>query len=288
MKVLFTGSQGQLGQEVRKVFTEEYPTIDVTYCGHSDLDITDRGSTEDYLRRGGFSHVINCAAYTNVDRAEEDKKACSAVNIDGIANIARMADELGLKILHISTDYVFDGTAHSPYREGDQTNPQSHYGSTKRKGETALLGLAPDAIVIRTGWLYSPHGRNFVNTILRLSDERPTLTVIWDHIGTPTYAEDLAQAIARVVTAPQWTPGVYHYSNEGVASWYDFASAIVKMAGRADRCRVLPIAGSDYPAAAQRPYYSVLSKDRIKATFNITIPHWADSLARCMQRIQNG
>ena len=288
MKVLVTGSHGQLGQELHKVFSEEYPEADVTYCGHADLDITDRAATEAYLRKGGFSHVINCAAYTDVDRAEEDKSACASVNIDGIANIARMSDELGLKIVHISTDYVFDGTAHEPYREGDKANPQSHYGSTKRKGETALLGLAPDAIVIRTGWLYSPHGKNFVKTILRLSEERPALTVIWDRIGTPTYAEDLARAIAKIVTAAKWTPGVYHYSNEGVASWYDFATAIVAMSGRSDRCQVNPIAGKDYPSAADRPYYSVLSKDRIKATFNLTIPHWTTSLGRCLQRIHNG
>lgn len=283
MKILVTGADGQLGLELHEVLESRQPGI-TTYVDVAGLDITDRAATEAFLRAGQFSHIINCAAYTAVDRAEEDKLACAKVNIDGITNLARMADELGARIVHISTDYVFDGRSCRPYTESDKVNPLSHYGSTKRKGETALLGLAPEAVIIRTGWLYSPHGRNFVKTILRLSATEPRLKVVSDQVGTPTYAADLADAIATIVFARQWKPGIINFANEGVCSWYDFAVAIQRLAGITD-CPITPCPSSDYPTPAERPFYSVLDKSRFKATYSRQIPHWEESLAKCIKRL---
>ncbi|MDO4318938.1 MAG: dTDP-4-dehydrorhamnose reductase [Bacteroidales bacterium] len=284
MKILVTGCRGQLGRELYDVLETRHPGL-TTYIDIDDLDLTDRDAVENYLRRGEFSHVVNCAAYTAVDRAEEEKLQCAAVNIDAVTNIARMADELGLRIIHLSTDYVFDGRSYRPYTESDKVNPTSQYGSTKRKGETALLGLAPDSIIIRTAWLYSPHGKNFVKTILRLSAQQPRLKVVCDQIGTPTYATDLAEAIETILFAPQWVPGIVNYTDEGVASWYDFAVAIQRIAG-IKNVPVRAILSDDFPTAAQRPFYSVLDKTRFKVTYNAVIPHWEESLARCIARIQ--
>lgn len=285
MKILVTGANGQLGRELRDVLEAHRPGI-TTYVDRDELDITDREATEAFLRAGDFSHIVNCAAYTAVDRAEEEKLECASVNIDGVTNLARPADDLGIKIIHISTDYVFDGRAYRPYTEGDKVNPLSLYGTTKRKGETSLLGLAPDSVIIRTGWLYSPHGRNFVKTILDKSRTEPSLRVVCDQIGTPTYAADLAEAIARIIFARQWKPGIINFSNEGVCSWYDFAVAIQRIAG-ITRCPVVPISTDDYPTPAERPFYSVLDKSRFRATYSTPIPHWEESLVRCIARIKN-
>lgn len=282
MKILVTGSNGQLGRALRRSLEAARPGVTV-YADIDTLDLTDARATERFLREGEFSHVVNCAAYTAVDRAEEEKLECAAANIDGIANIARHAEELGLRILHISTDYVFDGNSNRPYRESDKTAPLSHYGSTKRKSETTLLGLAPESIIIRTGWLYSTTDtRNFPMTMLRLARSgRSELRVVADRVGTPTLADDLADAITAILLSGNWAGGIYHYSGEGVASWYDFAVAAIDMAGL-DASVVRPIAGADYPAAASRPYYAVLDKSRIKATFNVDIPHWQASLRRAI------
>lgn len=282
MKILVTGSKGQLGNELHEVLEARRPGI-TTYVDREEFDITDRDAVEAFLRHGDFSHVINCAAYTAVDRAEDEKLACSAVNIDGISNIARVADDLGIRIIHISTDYVFDGRTYRPYTESDKVNPMSQYGTTKRKGETALLGLAPESIIIRTGWLYSPFGHNFVKTIIRHASAEHSLRVVSDQVGTPTYAADLAEAIATVVFAPQWVPGIFNFSNEGVCSWYDFAVAIIRHTGI--ECDVTPISTVDYPTTAERPHYSVLDKTRFKATFSAVIPHWEDGLERCLNRL---
>lgn len=285
MKILITGSQGQLGRELARAL-ESVAKAEVVLTDADTLDITDGSAVDRFLEQGAFTHVVNCAAYTAVDRAEECKAECAGVNTLGIENIARRADELDLRILHISTDYVFDGTACRPYSESAKPNPLNVYGSTKRKGETALLGLAPTAIIIRTGWLYSPHGHNFVKTILERGAKGSRLEVVSDQVGTPTYAADLAAAIVTILTAPTWSPGIYNYSNEGVASWYDFAVAILEAADMPEAAAaVVPVATADYPTAATRPAYAVLDKSRIRATFGVHTPHWQASLRKCVQRI---
>lgn len=286
MKILVTGSRGQLGRELKLVLERRAPGASV-YVDRDELDLTDRDAVENFLAHGDFTHVINCAAYTAVDRAEEEKLECAAANIDAVANIARMADDLGIRIIHLSTDYVFDGQSCRPYTEGDKVSPVSQYGTTKRKGETVLLGLAPESVIIRTGWLYSPYGRNFVKTILGKAVSQPVLKVVSDQIGTPTYAADLAEAIATIIFNQQWVPGIVNFSDEGVASWYDFAVAILRNAGNT-ACQVVPICSADYPTAATRPFYSVLDKNKFKAIYGVTIPHWETSLVRCLERIRKG
>lgn len=284
MKILVTGSRGQLGRELHDILEERLPGCTV-YTDADELDITDAAAVEHYMREGDFTHVINCAAYTDVERAEEDKHICYSINVDGISNIARHADELGIKVLHVSTDYVFDGRSCTPYTEGDKVNPTSEYGNTKRRGETALLGLSPESIIVRTGWLYSPHGHNFLKTMLRLGAERQEIKVVFDQIGTPTYARDLAEAIATMVLTSRWMPGIYHFSNEGTCSWYDFAVDIMEQAGL--DCKVIPIRSADFPSAVSRPPFSVLDKSRIKATYGISIPHWRNGLSRCISRMKS-
>lgn len=283
MKILVTGSNGQLGRELRNVLEASHPGI-TTYTDVEELDITDSAATHKYIKDGEFTHIINCAAYTAVDKAEEDKMLCAAINIDGVANLAKASAETGAKIIHISTDYVFDGKSYRPYKESDKVNPLSHYGSTKRKGETSLLGLAPNSIIIRTGWLFSPYGKNFVKSILALSETRPELNVVTDQVGTPTYAHDLAKAIETILFARQWYSGIVHFSNEGVCSWYDFAIAICKKAGKGSY-KINPILSEDYPTSAIRPFYSVLDKSKFRGTYSQTIPHWETALEHCMARI---
>lgn len=285
MKILITGSQGQLGRELAQAL-ESVSKAEVVLTDADTLDITDSHAVDRFLEQGAFTHVVNCAAYTAVDRAEEFKADCAAVNTQGIENIARRGDELDLRIIHISTDYIFDGTSCRPYTESAKPNPLNVYGSTKRKGETALLGLAPTAIILRTGWLYSPWGHNFVKTILERGTKGTRLEVVSDQVGTPTYAADLAAAIVTILTAPTWSPGIYNYSNEGVASWYDFAVAILESAGLPEAAAaVVPIPTADYPTPATRPAYAVLDKSRIRATFGVNTPHWQSSLRKCVQRI---
>lgn len=284
MKILVTGANGQLGSELRTVIEGIKPGITV-YTDVTDLDLTDEKAVETYIANGDFSHIINCAAFTAVDKAETEQALCLKVNCDAVKNIATVAASLGVKVLHISTDYVFDGKAYKPYRESDKVNPVSAYGTSKRKGEMVLLSMCPDAIILRTAWLYSPHSANFVKTMLKLGSERKELNVVCDQIGTPTYAYDLAQAIGAIVFARQWISGIYHFTNEGACSWYDFAKAIHRFAGIAD-CHINPIPTEDYPTLATRPHYSVLDKTLIKKTYGIQIPHWEDSLQKCIERMQ--
>lgn len=285
MKILVTGANGQLGNELRNVLESEIPG-NTLYTDIAELDLTNAEAVMTYVKLHEISHIVNCAAYTAVDRAEEQKLECAAININAVQNLANAADAVGAKIIHISTDYVFDGTAHRPYKESDKVNPISQYGTTKRKGETALLALAPDSIIIRTSWLYSPYGNNFVKTMLRLGMERPEIKVVCDQIGTPTYALDLAKAIYKVLASHQWVEGIYHFSNEGACSWYDFTKAIHRIAG-IKNCEVYPIPTEEYPTAAARPYYSILDKSRIKATYGVDVPYWEDSLIECIKRINN-
>lgn len=282
MKILITGANGQLGTELHEILEREFPG-QTLYTDVQELDLTNAKAVDSYVANNEITHIVNCAAYTAVDRAEEEKMLCAAVNTDAVKNLAMAADANGAKIIHISTDYVFDGTNHRPYRESDKVNPISQYGTTKRKGETLLLALAPQAIIIRTAWLYSSHGKNFVKTMLRLADSQPEIKVVCDQIGTPTFARDLARAVVKVLQSHQWVPGIYHFTDEGAASWYDFAKAIFRIAGK--DVKVTPIPTEDYPTPASRPSYSILDRTRIKATYGIEIPHWEEALANCLRQL---
>ena len=284
-KILVTGSEGQLGHELRSVLERVMPGV-TTYVDRADIDLTDRDAVETLLRDGNFTHVVNCAAYTAADRAAEEKLQCKEANVGIPSNLGRLADELNLRIIHISTDYVFDGHTWIPYTEGDKPEPLSVYGTTKRKGETALMGLAPTAMIIRTGWLYSPYGHNFLKTVLKLAAKENRMTMVADQTGTPTYAADLAEAIVAILSSKHWTPGIFHYSNEGVASWYDFAVAVLEESGLSDKAAMVEsMLTVDYPTPATRPYYSVLCKAKIKATYGLKIPHWREALRRCISQM---
>ncbi len=286
MNILVTGANGQLGNELRLLLPTELPEATLLFTDVAELDLTDAAAVKRYVEDHDVTHIVNCAAYTAVDRAEEDKAACTAVNVDAVKNLALAADSHGAKIIHISTDYVFDGKAYRPYRESDKVNPCSHYGSTKRAGETALLALAPDSIILRTAWLYSPFGHNFVKTMIELGRSRSQLRVVYDQIGSPTYAANLARAISGILKSVQWVPGIYHYVDSGVTSWYDFAKAIHRLAGITD-CDVQPIPTEDYPTTTSRPFFSVLDTTRVRLTYGTITPYWLDSLKDCISRISN-
>lgn len=275
---LVTGANGQLGNELKLLLQDK-----AVYVDRDELDITDEEAVKAYVSSREWEAIINCAAYTAVDKAESDAALAEMINAKGPENLAKT----GVPLIHVSTDYVFDGTNCRPYAETDAVNPQSVYGKTKLAGEQAVLANAQTAVIIRTAWLYSTFGNNFVKTMRRLGSERDSLNVVFDQIGSPTYARDLAQAIVDIL--PQLKTGmkdVYHFSNEGVCSWYDFATAI--MAQSDLNCEVRPIESKDYPTPAKRPYYSVLNKEKIKKNFGIKINHWAISLAECVEKLENG
>ncbi|MGN1245401.1 MAG: dTDP-4-dehydrorhamnose reductase [Muribaculaceae bacterium] len=283
--LLVTGANGQLGNEMQRIVVANPGVVNATFTDVDTLDITDAAAVRAFIEHHSIDVIVNCAAYTAVDRAEDDMVLCAKLNIEAVANLASAAHDFGAKVLHISTDYVFDGFGHRPYEETDEPNPRSTYGITKLQGERELLKYAPDSIIVRTAWLYSPFGKNFVKTMLSLGESRDKLSVVFDQVGTPTAAADLAAAIFTIITAEQWKPGIYHFSNEGAISWYDFTKAIHRIAGITD-CEVSPIKSKDYPTRAVRPFYSVLDKSKIKATFGITIPYWEESLARCIAELK--
>lgn len=273
---LITGCKGQLGTELSRLLPN-------AICADVDvLDITDENAVQNFVRDNNIDVIINCAAYTAVDKAESDIELATKINVDGPRNLAKT----GAKIIHISTDYVFDGTGHMPYTTDEKTNPVSVYGKTKRAGEIAVLENNSVAVVIRTAWLYSPYGNNFVKTMRRLGGEKKEINVVADQIGTPTYAADLADAIVKII--PQMNienSGIYHFTNEGVCSWYDFANEIIGLSNL--NCVVNPIKSSQYPTPAARPFYSVLDKEKIKSVFGINIKHWKDGLKRCIYELEN-
>lgn len=283
-RILITGANGQLGNALRLELTGD-PNIDAVYTDVEDLDITNAEAVENFLRDNAIEMMVNCAAYTAVDRAESDELRAAAINTEAVGIIGQAAGRLGIRVIHISTDYVFSGESYRPYEEKDEPFPQSIYGRTKLEGEGLLTSFCKDAVIIRTAWLYSEFGNNFVKTMLRLAGEREELGVVSDQIGTPTYAGDLAAAIHAVIRSEEWKPGIYHFTNEGVASWYDFAKSIFEIAGK--DIRVKPLLTSEYPTAARRPMYSVLSKNKIKRTYNIEIPYWRESLEKCIGRLGN-
>ncbi len=272
-KILITGSRGQLGRCLSDLLPDALKT-DV-----GELDITDADAVQSYVDSNQVGTIVNCAAYTAVDRAEDDFDTAAKINIQGPRNLA----QTGARLIHISTDYVFDGRGYRPYTPQDPTNPLSVYGRTKREGELAVLEHAQTAVIIRTAWLYSAYGHNFVQTMRALGTDRSEINVVADQVGTPTFAGDLARAITDILPrVPAGHRDIYHFTNEGVCSWYDFAVAI--MAGSNLSCRVNPIPSSAYPTRATRPFYSVLDKAKIKDTFNISIEHWTKGLARCLKQ----
>lgn len=282
MKILITGANGQLGNEMR-VLAEENAQHEYIFTDVQELDICNEQAVHSFVKENGVEVIVNCAAYTAVDKAEDDEAFADKLNHLAPGYLAAAAEEVGAALIQVSTDYVFDGTAHLPYTEEVAPCPNSAYGRTKLAGEQAVMQKCSRAMVIRTAWLYSIYGNNFVKTMIRLGKEREALGVVFDQIGTPTYANDLARAIMAAINQGV-VPGIYHYSNEGVCSWYDFTRAIHRLAG-ITTCNVSPLHTHEYPAKAPRPNYSVLDKTKIKNTFYITIPHWEDSLRVCVNKL---
>lgn len=283
MNILVTGANGQLGNEMQ-VLARENLQHTYFFTDVQELDICDEQAVYAYVSEHKIDIIVNCAAYTAVDKAEDNVELCDKLNNIAPGYLARAAQANGAAMIQVSTDYVFDGTAHIPYTEEEPTCPASVYGSTKLAGEQNVMDHCEKAMVIRTAWLYSIYGNNFVKTMIRLGQERDSLGVIFDQIGTPTYANDLAQAIFAAINKGV-VRGIYHFSDEGVCSWYDFTIAIHRLAGIAS-CKVKPLHTADYPAKAPRPHYSVLDKTKIKDTFGIEIPHWEESLKRCINQLR--
>lgn len=282
IRILITGANGQLGHEMRNVLAgdQRFQAIYTDVAGDDVtlLDITDEAAVEQMVGRNAIQVIVNCVAYTAVDAAEDDETTAARLNADAVGILARIAKRHGARMVHVSTDYVFDGNGCIPYTEDMPTCPQSAYGRTKLDGERLLIDtLGEDAIILRTAWLYSPYGKNFVKTMLTLGQTKPALKVVFDQVGSPTCARDLARAIVTAITAGEWHPGIYHYSNEGVISWYDFTLAIHRIAG-ITACDVQPCHSDEFPAKAHRPAYSVLDKTKFKATFGTRVPYWLDSL----------
>lgn len=280
--ILLTGCNGQLGSEIRAL-ENQYEDYCFFNTDVNELDITNQLAVEHFVASHEISGIVNCAAYTAVDKAESAKEQCTTLNTVAPAYLAAAVEKRGGWMIHISTDYVFNGTKHTPYLESDTPSPDSVYGSTKLAGELGVSKFCSRSMIIRTAWLYSPFGNNFVKTMIRLGRERSELGVIFDQIGTPTYAHDLAQAILTIIVKGI-QPGVYHFTDEGVTSWYDFTKSIHRISGITG-CHVRPLHTSEYPTAARRPYYSVLDKSKIKTAYDIEIPHWEESLEKCIQRI---
>ncbi len=285
--VLVTGADGQLGQSIKaQISNSQYLVTYVTQC---DIDFSRTESIDAYFDKNNFDIIINCAAYTLVDKAESEPDLAEQINHFAVKQLAQIAKTHGSTLIHVSTDYVFAGTQCRPYIEEDQTDPQSVYGASKLNGEMAMLTEAPKGLIIRTSWLYSEFGNNFVKTMMRLGHERDQLNVVFDQIGTPTYAGDLARAIICILDSEFFeeqtrVPEVFHFSNEGGTSWYDFAKEIFKFCDI--NCKVSPIESIDYPTPAKRPGYSLLNKRKIKSVFGLQIPYWMDSLEKCINSIK--
>ena len=289
MNLLITGANGQLGNEMR-VLSAQHTQHTYFFTDIAELDITSRKAVNQFVTDNAIDVIVNCAAYTNVDKAETDEDMAHKINALAVENLGLS----GAKVIHVSTDYVFSGEACVPYSETDSVAPRTAYGRTKREGEVLLQAVSPKAVIIRTAWLYSTFGNNFVKTMLRLGQEREALGVVFDQIGSPTYAADLAVAIFAVINAPVWQAGVYHFTNEGVCSWYDFTHEIfaraktllpTDAAQQIAQCNLRPILSSEYQYQTPRPHFSVLNKSKIKSTFGIAIPHWTEALQVCLEKL---
>jgi dTDP-4-dehydrorhamnose reductase len=279
--ILVTGVNGQVGSEIKELSSNyDYNFLFTT---SKELDITEHKKVKEFIKENNIKTIINCGAYTGVDKAEDEKELANDINHLAVKNLAILSNEFGIKLIHISTDYVFDGENFKPYTEDDITNPNGIYGQTKLDGENAMISINPlNSIIIRTSWVYSSFGNNFVKTMLRLGKEKDELGVIFDQVGTPTYARDLAKTILDILpNIKNDKTEIYNYSNKGVLSWYDFAKEIMRMA-KLD-CIINPIETKDYPTPAKRPHYSLLNKSKIKQEFHITIPYWKDSLDECLK-----
>jgi len=285
MNILITGANGQLGSEIREI-SPLYTDLHFTFTDIGELDITKKDALEKFFTKNKFDCIINCAGYTAVDKAESETEMAFLLNATAVKNLAEYATKQKALFVHVSTDYVFDGFSYKPYNESDLTNPNSSYGKTKLDGEVEIIFNSEKAIIFRTSWLYSSYGSNFVKTILRASKEKGSLNVVNDQVGTPTYARDLAKAILDIVPVykPENRFEIYHFSNEGVCSWFDFAKEITEIAGI--ECKINPIESKDYPLPAVRPFYSVLNKTKIRTQFNVSIPHWKDSLKECLKKLK--
>ena len=284
MNILITGCNGQLGNEIQ-LLEKENPQHQWFNTDVQELDITNVDAIRLYVQEHQIDGIVNCAAYTAVDKAEDNEELCTKLNAEAPAYLAKAIGDRGGWMIQISTDYVFDGTHHIPYVEDDDTCPNSVYGRTKLVGELNVQRFCEKSMIIRTAWLYSTFGNNFVKTMIRLGKERPELGVIFDQIGTPTYARDLAVAIMTVINKGI-ASGVYHFSNEGVISWYDFTKAIHRLAG-ITTCHVKPLHTAEYPTPANRPHYGVLDKTKIKKAYGIEIPYWEESLRDCIEKLKD-
>ncbi|MBK8088750.1 MAG: dTDP-4-dehydrorhamnose reductase [Chitinophagaceae bacterium] len=277
--VLVTGSNGQLGKELQ-VLAESYPQFRFVFASREDLKLHHYGLVENFFLATKPQYCINCAAYTAVDKAESEVDMATLVNGESVGNLAAVCKKYQTKLIHISTDYVFNGESEIPYKEDDSTSPINTYGVSKLKGEQLCMQEDPDAIIIRTAWVYSSFGNNFVKTMMRLMNERNELNVVSDQVGSPTYAADLAKAILSIISSGKWQSGIYHYSNEGKISWYEFAQAIKNITG--SKAIVHPIEAAQYPTPARRPHFSLLNKEKIKSAYHLSIPDWKESLAACI------
>lgn len=282
MNILVTGSNGQLGSELRQL-EKTVPQHTFYFTDVAELDITKADDSTAFCKSNDIDVIVNCAAYTAVDKAEDEPELAMLINATAVENLAKAAKANSAKLIHVSTDYVFDGTACSPYSTDHPTAPTSVYGETKLKGEQAAIAVWPETVIIRTSWLYSTFGNNFVKTMIRLGNERDSLSVVFDQVGSPTNAADLASAIITIINQDCKVSGIFHFSNEGVCSWYDFAHSIMQKKGL--DCELSPVDSSGFPTKATRPNYSVMDKARIKESYNISIPHWEEALDACLKTL---
>ena len=282
-KIIVTGANGQLGREIREL-APGYPDFDFVFLTKEELPIQDAARILQFFEANRPIACINCAAYTAVDKAESEQELAYAVNGTATGLLAAACSSTGARLFHVSTDYVFDGLSATPLKEGDPTDPINVYGASKLQGEQLALQLNKDTVIVRTSWVYSEFGNNFVKTMIRLMKERPSINVVNDQIGSPTYAADLALVLVQIATGSPFVPGIYHYSNEGSLSWYDFAVAIKELTGSS--CAVHPIPTTQFPTPAKRPHYSLLDKSLIKASYGISVPEWKESLVRCLERLK--
>ncbi len=282
--ILITGSNGQLGKELQQL-ADIYPQFHFVFASRDDLKLEQYDLVEKFLTASKPQYCINCAAFTAVDKAESEQDMAMLVNGEAVGNLAAVCKTVHTKLIHISTDYVFNGESETPYKEDDATNPINAYGASKLMGEQLCMKENEDAIIIRTSWVYSSFGHNFVKTMMRLMSERNELNVVSDQVGSPTYAADLAKVILEIIASGKWERGIYHYSNEGKISWYEFALAIKEL--NASKAIIHPILTAQYPTPAMRPKFSLLNKDKIKTAFQVQVPDWEDSLKKCVVKLQS-